>query len=75
MITMKEARRIHRNTMTQVVQVQAGWHDPEGNMMYVAMRISRVPYREWARLAWRLDLASLNEAASPKLHRIVFGGA
>jgi hypothetical protein len=71
MITMREARKLHRIDATHVVSVPAGYYDANGEMMHVKMRLSRVPFRKWVRRAWSLDLSTLNDRPSPKLARIL----
>lgn len=67
MLTMKEARRIHRNTQTfhEVSSV-----DDKGRAVKFVRR-SRVPFRTWVRNAWRVDLHELHELPSPKLGRVL----
>lgn len=75
MITAKEARRMHRNTQTYHTVIR-GYDENTGKVTHEqTVRMSRVPFKVWMRRAWTLDLKSLDETLSPKLHRIVLGGS
>jgi hypothetical protein len=72
-ITMKEARRIHRKTMTHVEHVSSGYRDADGNMITVAMRLSRMPFRKWVRKY--LVEHTAERLPSPKLARVLRGAS